>query len=50
MPIPTIAQPETLPWYQDGETVWLVDGDRRPYTLERLRRMYEFLDARGELY
>ena len=39
-----------LPWYQDGETVWLVDGDRRPYTLERLRRMYEFLDARGELY
>lgn len=39
-----------LPWYQDAETVWLVDGNRTPYTLERLKRMYEYLNRRGEVY
>lgn len=39
-----------LPWYQDEETVYLVDGNRTPYTPQRLERMYAYLDARGELY
>ena len=38
------------PWYQDPETVYLVDGVRTPYTWEKLRRMYGWLDAHGELY
>nr|MBQ8243898.1 peptidase T [Oscillospiraceae bacterium] len=37
-------------WYQDEETVWLVDGNRIPYSPERLERMYRYLDAHGELY
>lgn len=39
-----------LPWYQDEETVYLVDGKRTPYTAEALERMYAYLDAHGELY
>lgn len=39
-----------LPWYQDGETLWLVDGTRTPYTLETMHAMYRYLQARGELY
>lgn len=39
-----------LAWYQDAETVWLVDGDRTPYTMERLHRMYAYLAQRGEVY
>ncbi|MBQ8638978.1 MAG: GNAT family N-acetyltransferase [Lachnospiraceae bacterium] len=39
-----------LEWYQDEELVYLVDGDRTPYSQERLKRMYEYLDAHGELY
>ena len=39
-----------LTWYQDEETVWLVDGKRNPYTLERLDGMYHYLDKRGEVY
>ena len=39
-----------LPWYQDEETVWLVDGVRRPYDRAQLERMYGYLDRRGELY
>ena len=39
-----------LPWYQDEETVYLVDGNRTPYTPEQLERMYAYLDAHGELY
>ncbi|MCM1039733.1 MAG: GNAT family N-acetyltransferase [Ruminococcus sp.] len=38
------------PWYQDVETVYLVDGIKEPYTADKLRRMYEYLDAHGELY
>ena len=37
-------------WYQDKELVYLVDGDRSPYDMDRLSRMYSYLDAHGELY
>lgn len=37
-------------WYQDTETVYLVDGVKKPYTMETLNNMYRFLDRRSELY
>ena len=37
-------------WYQDEETVYLVDGVRRPYSRETLKNMYHYLDKHGELY
>lgn len=39
-----------LAWYQDLDTVWLVDGNRNPYTMERLGGMYRYLNDAGELY
>ena len=39
-----------LSWYQDMETVYLVDGKREPYNLTRLKQMYTYLDNHGELY
>ena len=39
-----------LEWYQDEETVYLVDGKRDPYTMERLGGMYSYLNNAGELY
>ena len=39
-----------LEWYQDADMVWLVDGIRKPYTMERLDRMYHYLNSAGELY
>lgn len=39
-----------FPWYQDRETVFLVDGTDTPYSWDKLKRMYSVLDARGELY
>ena len=39
-----------LEWYQDKETVYLVDGKRDPYTMERLGGMYRYLNNAGELY
>lgn len=39
-----------LEWYQDEETLLLVDGENAPYTMERLKRMYEYLNEHGELY
>ncbi len=39
-----------LQWYQDVETVYLVDGKREPYTMERLNRMYDYLNNAGELF
>ena len=39
-----------LPWYQDPETVRLVDGKAGCYTPEKLKRMYQYLDSQGELY
>lgn len=41
---------EALSWYQDPETLWMVDGKREPYTPERLARMYDWLAERGELW
>lgn len=37
-------------WYQDVETVYMVDGVKRPYSQETLKCMYEYLDKQGELY
>lgn len=37
-------------WYQDSETLLLVDGKDEPYTMERVKRMYEYLNQHGELY
>lgn len=37
-------------WYQDEETVLLVDGVRLPYTMDRLEKMYTYLNRTGELY
>ena len=37
-------------WYQDPETVWLVDAKRKPYTWETLNNMYHYLEKHGELY
>ena len=37
-------------WYQDPETVWLVDGVKTPYTQGKLNGMYRWLDEHGELY
>ena len=39
-----------LPWYQDEEMVYLVDGVRKAYDREYLYDMYGWLDAHGELY
>lgn len=39
-----------LPWYQDPETLMLVDGKSEPYDFEKLRRMYTYLNSRGECY
>ena len=39
-----------LEWYQDEETVYLVDGKRDPYTIKRLGGMYRYLNDAGELY
>lgn len=37
-------------WYQDEETLCLVDGENVPYTMERIQEMYTYLDEHGELY
>lgn len=39
-----------LSWYQNKETHMLVDGKNEPYNMERLNRMYTYLDKHGELY
>lgn len=41
---------DALAWYQDGETLLLVDGKADPYDLGRLEGMYTYLNAHGELY
>ena len=37
-------------WYQDKEMVYLVDGVKNVYTMDRLLKMYQYLDNIGELY
>lgn len=39
-----------LEWYQDEELVYLVDGKKDAYTMDRLSKMYQYLDNIGELY
>ena len=39
-----------LDWYLDPEMVWLVDGVREPYSSQKLKGMYAYLDKHGELY
>lgn len=39
-----------LDWYQDSETLMMVDGVDSPYDAERLYRMYHYLEAKGEVY
>lgn len=39
-----------LPWYQDENMVYLVDGKKESYSLENLKRMYRYLNEHGELY
>ena len=39
-----------LAWYQDEDMVHLVDGVKEAYTMEKLSRMYRYLDNAGELY
>ena len=39
-----------LEWYQDEETLMLVDGKNEPYDIEKLHRMYSYLNEHGELY
>lgn len=41
---------DALAWYQDPETLLLVDGKTDPYDLGRLEGMYTYLNAHGELY
>ena len=37
-------------WYQDIETVKLVDGVEEPYSWGKLNGMYGYLNNHGELY
>lgn len=39
-----------LKWYEDVETVRLVDGVMKSYDKEKLTRMYTYLNSHGELY
>ncbi|SFQ50488.1 Protein N-acetyltransferase, RimJ/RimL family [Lachnospiraceae bacterium XBB1006] len=41
---------ETLVWYQDVALVKQVDNEEEPYTEEKLKRMYEYLDQHGALF
>lgn len=37
-------------WYQDPDTLWMVNADRTPYSKEQTDRMYAYLNDHGELY
>lgn len=39
-----------MEWYQDKETLMLVNGNDKLYDLEKLKCMYEYLNAHGEEY
>lgn len=39
-----------LAWYQDEETLIMVDGVYKPYDMQRLKKMYHYLRERGEVY
>ena len=40
----------TLPWYQDKTLCKQVDDREEPYDLDRLKRMYRYLDHHGDLF
>ena len=40
----------TLPWYEDVETVKMVDNADTPYDLDQLVKMYEYLNKNGDLF
>ncbi|KXT72452.1 hypothetical protein SGODD07_00714 [Streptococcus gordonii] len=42
--------PTLFSWYQDPELVYFVDGKKGIYSLEKIKKMYEVLSQRGELY
>lgn len=39
-----------LSWYQDLDTIYLVDGVKEAYDMKKLHCMYEYLNTHGELY
>ena len=39
----------TLPWYEDVETVKMVDNENAPYDIDQLKNMYGYLDRNGDL-
>lgn len=39
-----------LPWYQDPEVLQLSEGGEAPYSGLQIRRMFEALSSKGELY
>ena len=39
-----------LPWYQDPEVLRFSEGGEPPYDRARVRRMYDALSTKGELY
>ena len=40
----------TLPWYEDVETVKMVDNANTPYDIDQLMNMYGYLDRNGDLF
>ena len=40
----------SLPWYQDLDVVRQVDNRDKPYDIDLLHRMYDYLCAHGECY
>ena len=40
----------TLPWYEDVETVKMVDNANTPYDLDQLKTMYNYLNNNGDLF
>lgn len=39
-----------LKWYQEADTLMLVNSKKEPYSLRRLNKMYEYLEEHGEVY
>ena len=40
----------SLPWYQDLDVCRQVDNREKPYDVELLHRMYDYLTAHGDCY
>lgn len=40
----------SLPWYEDKETVKMVDNSEMSYDLNQLEKMYEYLNKNGTLF